>query len=82
MHICILQRGRSKQYGSNGGQLSWDYYYSMAFGGLFYRDISGELIATNSFKELVPNQNDRENIKRILSDEAAGNNNAKGKKCD
>ncbi|WP_408029201.1 hypothetical protein [Tenacibaculum xiamenense] len=61
---------------------SWDYYYSMAFGGLFYKDSNGNLIDTDSFKELVPSQSDRNNIRAILKNEQDGNNAAKGKKCN
>ncbi len=72
-------------YGS-GGNLGWDYYYSMSFGGLFYDknpdpDIV-EIELTDSFKELVPNATDRNKIIEILKNEESGNSNAKGKKCN
>ncbi|WP_141675505.1 hypothetical protein [Formosa haliotis] len=63
------------EYGT-GGNLGWDYYRSMAFAGLvnvkkgvngnFLLDNNGNPIYedTNSFKELVPNENDRDNIKK------------------
>ncbi len=36
------------KYGSNGGQLDWDYYYAMAFGRLFF------YIILKNFYLLVP----------------------------
>lgn len=53
----------------------------MAFGGLFYEDTNGQQVATDSFKELVPNQSDRDAIKTIIFNEENGNTDAKGKKC-
>jgi hypothetical protein len=81
-----------KKYGT-GGNLGWDYYKSMAFAGFIYakKDSNGNYILdnngnkiyedTDSFKVLVPNQTDRDNIKKIISDETEGNSNAKGDKC-
>ncbi|CAM1356688.1 hypothetical protein [Tenacibaculum ascidiaceicola] len=78
------------RYGSGKGKmnitkpddlLGWDYYYAMAFGGLFYKDSSGNLIETDSFKKLIPNQSDRDKIKQILKNEQNGNSSAKGQKC-
>lgn len=73
--------------------LGWDYYKSMACAGLVYekkdsqgniiKDSNGNVILedTDSFKALYPNVTDRNNIKKINSDEAEGNSNAKGDKC-
>ncbi len=54
----------------------------MAFGGLFYKDSNGNIVETDSFIELVPNESDREIIKSILRNEQEGNSNAQGTKCD
>ncbi|WP_298997091.1 hypothetical protein [uncultured Tenacibaculum sp.] len=78
------------RYGSGKGKtnitkpddlLGWDYYYAMAFGGLFYKDSNGNLVETDSFKKLIPNQSDRDIIKKILKNEQDGNSSAKGQKC-
>ena len=69
-----------KNYGT-GGNLGWDYYKAMAFGGLFFENVNGELEETDSFKALVPNQSDRDEIRKILINEQDGNSNAKGEKC-
>jgi hypothetical protein len=82
-----------KNYGT-GGNLGWDYYYAMGFGGFFYEkkdsngnnmlDINGDPILeeTDSFKELVPNKIDRNKIIKILYDEQEGNTFSKGTKCE
>ncbi len=82
-----------KKY-DTGGNLGWEYYRSMAFAGLVKekRDADNEPILdnngepiyedTDSFKELVPDENDRDNIKKINSDEATGNSDSKGTKCN
>jgi hypothetical protein len=71
-----------KQYGT-GGNLGWDYYNSMAWGGLFQTDGSGSIVSeTDSFKELVPNSNDRQDIADIVFNEIKGKSDAKGTKCD
>ena len=81
-----------EKYGSRTN-LGWEYYRSMAFGGLVYvkKDAKGNAILddagnpiyedTDSFKSLVPNKSDREKINDILKNEQYGNRNAKGKKC-
>ncbi len=72
-----------KQYGT-GGNLNWDYYKAMAFGGLFQTDpITGKITTeTDSFVELVPNSNDRQAIADIVMNEKNGNYDAQGTKCD
>lgn len=74
-----------KNYGS-GGNLGWNYYYSMGFGGLFYtvEDTNGNTIQveTDSFKVLVSIQSERDKIKQILYNEQENSSNSKGTKCD
>ncbi len=88
--IAISLYEWDKEYGSGKGNnnvtkpddlLGWDYYRSLAFGGLYYIDSNGNLQETDSFKTLVPIQVDRDNIKKILVNEQNGNNDAKGDKC-
>ncbi len=62
--------------------LDWNYYRSMAFGGLRYTDSNGNDVDTDSFKALVPKASERDKIKIILTNEKDGNYNAKGKKCN
>jgi len=66
--------------------LGWEYYKAMAFAGLSYDKNPDpnitELEDTDSFKELVPVKTDRDDIKKINTDEATGHPDAKGKKCD
>lgn len=69
-----------EKYGSRTN-LGWEYYRSMAFGGLNYEDSAGNQIDTNSFKALVPNKSDRDKIKNLLINEQNGNSNSKGSKC-
>jgi len=82
-----------KEYGS-GGNLGWNYYKSMAFGGLYYKkrnsngnyilDSNGNpiIVETDSFKALIPSQTDRNKIKNILLTEQDNTSNAKGTKCN
>lgn len=79
---------------NGGGNLGWDYYKAMAYGGLFYakKDLNGEVLKdpqgnviieeTDSFKKLEPIKNQRDRIKQILINEQQGNANAKGNKCN
>ncbi|CDF80964.1 hypothetical protein BN863_32520 [Formosa agariphila KMM 3901] len=70
------------EYGT-GGDLGWDYYRSMALGGLFQVDSNGNIVTeTDAFKALVPELIDRQNISKTLTNEQNGNSNAKGTKCD
>lgn len=64
----------------SGKDLGWDYYYSMAFGGLLY-DKNGKLKEVDAFKALIPKRKDRKKILLIIENEQNGNKNAKGKKC-
>ncbi len=71
-----------KEYGT-GGNLGWEYYRAMAWGGLFQMDENGNIVSeTDSFKELNPNPSDRQKIADIVLNENNNNNNAKGTKCD
>ncbi|WP_197474607.1 hypothetical protein, partial [Tenacibaculum ovolyticum] len=88
--IAISLYEWDKEYGSGKGNnsitkpddlLGWNYYRSMAFGGLYYEDSSSNIQETDSFKALVPIKTDRDNIKKILENEQEGNSNAKGSKC-
>ena len=73
--------------------LDKSYYMSMAYAGLSYVSKDGQgnpildsngnkiYLDTDSFKVLVPNLTDRNNIKIIISNETTGNKNAKSTKC-
>jgi hypothetical protein len=67
----------------SGGSLGDDYYFAMAFGGLFVWDeINNKFdFETDGFKSLVPDENDRLFIKDIVINELDGNENARGQKC-
>ncbi len=66
-----------------GGNLGWQYYKSMAYGGMFQVDSSGNIaIETDTFKKLVPKLNDRQKIANIVVNEQKNNDYAKGTKCD
>ena len=62
--------------------LGLNYYTSMAFGGLYYKDLNGNLVETDSFIELIPSQSDRDEIKDRLIKEQNGETDSKGKRCD
>jgi hypothetical protein len=71
-----------KNFGS-GGNLGWNYYYSMAFSGQFQVDIDDKIVfETESFKALVPDSNKREEIVQIILNELKSNSDAKGTKCN
>lgn len=71
-----------RDYGT-GGNLGWNYYWSMAFGGLYTQDpISGAINYTDSFIELVPNEEDREDIINIIINEQNGTSDAEGSTCE
>lgn len=62
--------------------LDWEYYRSMAFGGLFQMDENGNIISeTDSFKKLVLDANKRKEIASNLTNEQNGKANAKSTKC-
>jgi hypothetical protein len=68
-----------RQFGSTQGTLGFDYYYKMAFGGLVDQNNPNNLI--QEAKQYIPAGSSWSDIKKILSDEAKGTNQAKGKKC-
>ena len=71
-----------KDYGT-GGSLDWNYYKSLAYGGMFQVDASGKIVTEiDTFKELVPNASDRQAIADLMFNENKGNKDAKGTKCD
>lgn len=54
----------------------------MAWGGLFQVDNDGNIDSmTDSFQELVPNANERQDIANKLLNELKGNSNAQGTEC-
>lgn len=67
-----------------GGNLGWNYYKSMAFGGMFQTDPSTGQITdmTDSFKELEPSQIERQKIADIVVSETNNDNDAKGNECN
>ncbi|MEE9406887.1 MAG: hypothetical protein V3V28_02310, partial [Polaribacter sp.] len=67
---------------NGGGNLDWDYYEAMAYGGLYYKDSNGNITETDSFKVLEPLKIHRDRIRQILFNEQEGNANAKGHKCN
>ncbi|MFD2529775.1 MULTISPECIES: hypothetical protein [Polaribacter] len=70
-----------KTYGT-GGNLGWKYYQTMAYSGMFQVNSNGTIVTENdTFKELVPNANDRQAIADIILNEQNGNNDAQGTKC-
>ncbi|AMC11420.1 hypothetical protein Lupro_09160 [Lutibacter profundi] len=71
-----------KDYGT-GGNLGWNYYYSMGFGGLFQTYSNGIIASeTDSFKSLIPDSIERQKIANIIFNELKNNDDAKGKKCN
>ncbi|QDH80183.1 transposase [Echinicola soli] len=65
---------------NGGGNLDWSYYEAMAWGGLTHHGEGGPM--TEAFKANFPNKWDRDRILKILANEATGNGQAKGDKCD
>ncbi|GIM52202.1 hypothetical protein CAPN004_12320 [Capnocytophaga cynodegmi] len=62
--------------------LGLDYYKALSYGGLFQTDANGTITTeTDSFKELVPNAKDRQDIANKILNEQNNNGNAKGTKC-
>ncbi|MFJ1263003.1 hypothetical protein ACILDS_09960 [Capnocytophaga canis] len=76
-----------------GTDLGFEYYKALSFGGSVYKktDKDGNEITdgdgnpiykdTDSFKTLVPEEKDRNNIKKIIENEQTNNRKAKGSKC-
>lgn len=80
----IYGEGKSNNFDPTPDDLlGWDYYQAMAWGGLFSTDIDGKIVSeTDSFKELVPLDADRQIIADIVVNETKGNEDAEGEKCD
>lgn len=68
-----------KKYGPNGGSLGFDYYYKMAFGGLI-KEGTSEFV--DEAKNLVPPGSSLSEIRKIIENEAMGNYEANGKRCN
>ncbi|MDO4782280.1 MAG: hypothetical protein Q4A09_03565 [Capnocytophaga felis] len=69
------------RYGT-GTDLGFDYYKALSFGGLFQVDEYGNITTeTNSFKELVPKPEDRQDIADKILNEQNNTRNAKGSRC-
>lgn len=62
--------------------IDWGYYKSMAYAGLKYEDSNGDIVDTESYKALVPDESERDKINKIIIDEQDGKSKAKGEKCD
>jgi hypothetical protein len=69
-----------KNFGPSGGGLGFDYYYKMAFGGLVKDSDPTQLI--DEAKQLLPAGSSWSEIDRILQNEATGNYQANGTKCN
>ena len=69
-----------KQFGPTRGTLGFDYYYKMAFGGLVEHNNPNNLM--QEAKQYIPAGSSWSDINKILSNEAKGTNQAKGKKCN
>lgn len=63
-----------------GGNLSFDYYYKMAFGGLVKKDNPSELI--DEAKAYIPEGSSWNDILDLLLKENSGNYDAQGEKCN
>lgn len=73
-------------YGTGGirnsfGEIDAAYYRAMAFGGFYKFDKYGNRIDYDSFKALVPQQADRDEIVKIIKNEQDGNSDSRGKDC-
>lgn len=68
-----------KKSGPTGGTLGFDYYYKLSFAGLIkYR--TSELL--DEAKELIPTGSSWSVINKIIENEATGNHESKGEKCN
>lgn len=69
------------RYGT-GTDLGFEYYKAQSYGGLFQVDVNGNITTeTDSFKRLVPNVKDRQDIANKILNEQNNTKNAKGTKC-
>lgn len=66
-----------------GGNLGWQYYHDMAWGGLInYEDPNtGEVMFYEEYIDHNPNQTDRERIENIVQNESTNNSDAIGGDC-
>jgi hypothetical protein len=69
-----------KNFGPTAGSLNFEYYYSMAFGGLVKYNDPTQLI--DEAKQFLPAGSSWSEIDRILQNEATGNNQSNGEKCN
>jgi hypothetical protein len=69
-----------KRFGYTGGNLGFDYYYKMAFGGLVRKD--NPTLPIDEAKQFIPSGSGWTQIDRILQNEAKGTNQANGEKCN
>jgi len=72
-----------KDYGT-GGDLGWDYYYALGFGGLFQIDINNGTIVseTDAFKSIISDPYERQKIADKILNEFKNNEDAQGTDCD
>ncbi|MBU2526258.1 MAG: hypothetical protein KKC03_06630 [Bacteroidetes bacterium] len=64
----------------SGGTLDDDYYYAMAFGGLFQVDEKGDFVSKTDFFSTLPIEF-QNFAKEVIVNEQEGKDNAKGEKC-
>ena len=68
-----------KKFGPTGGALGFDYYYKLSFAGLV-KDGTPELL--EEAKQLIPAGSSWSEINKIIENEATGNYQANGEKCN
>jgi hypothetical protein len=78
--IAVSLYNWDKKFGPTGGTLGFDYYYKMAFGGLINPNNPTQLI--DEAKPFIPPGSSWADIEKILINEATGNNQANGTKCN
>ncbi|MGM0943687.1 MAG: hypothetical protein ACQEW9_00810 [Bacteroidota bacterium] len=78
--IAVSLYNWDKKYGPTGGNLGFDYYYKMAFGGLVNPSDNTQLI--DEAKPFIPSGSSWAEIDQILKNEASGSNQANGTKCN
>ena len=67
-----------KKFGPTAGSLNFEYYYSMAFGGLVKYNDPSQII--DEAKPFIPTGSSWSDIKKILENEATGNYASNGQK--
>jgi hypothetical protein len=68
-----------KKSGPTGGSLPFDYYYKLSFGGLI-KDGTTDLL--EEAQQLIPAGSSWSEIEGVITNEATGNYQANGKKCN